>query len=114
MSKRIEKVDSLIQEELGAIILKEVEFSVGTLVTITRVSSSPNLINAKVYIGVVPQEESKKVVDILNKLVFVLQKMLNKRLRMRPIPKIRFVKEEETARAARVEELLEELKKEEK
>lgn len=114
MSNRIQRVESLIQEELGKILLRNVEFSAGVLVTITRVEASVDLANARVYIGVLPQTESKKILGILNKIVYALQKTLNKRLRMRPIPKIRFIEEKETGRAARVEELLEELKKEEK
>lgn len=114
MSKRIERVESLIQEELGRIILKEIEFPAGSLVTITRVSCSVDLANANVFVAVLPEANAKRVLEILGKMVYVLQQFLNKRLRMRPIPKIRFVEEKETARAAKIEGLIREIEKEEK
>lgn len=114
MSKRIERVNSLIQKELGQIILREIELPQDVLATLTRVESSIDLISARVYIAVLPQDKSERVLEILNKMVYILQKMLNKRLRMRPIPRIRFVKEKQNAEAAKVEEILESLKKEKK
>lgn len=110
MSKRIERVNSLIQEELGKIICREIEFPVGSLVTTTRVETSIDLINAKVYIAVLPQDNCKRVLEILNKLVYMLQKMLDKRLRMRPVPKIRFVEEKQTGEAEKIERILGEIK----
>lgn len=111
MSKRIERVDALIEKELGQIILREVEFPVGSLVTITRVKCSADLANARVYVSVLPQNLADRVLYILDKLVFVLQKFLDKRLRIRPIPKIRFVKEEQTEEAAKIEGLLKKIEK---
>ena len=110
MSKRIERVNSLIQKELGKIILREVELPVGVLATLTRVETSANLIDAKAYIAVLPSEKTERVLEILNKIIYELQKILNRRLRMRPIPKIRFIKEKQTAEAAKIEGLLEEIK----
>ncbi|MBU3895964.1 30S ribosome-binding factor RbfA [Patescibacteria group bacterium] len=113
MSKKVEKVNSLIQRELGSILLKDVEFPQGSLVTITRVETSIDLINARVYISVLPQEGAKRVLEILGKLVFFLQKRINKRLKMRPIPKIRFIEEKETGKAARIESILEDIRNQE-
>lgn len=110
MSKRIERVNSLIKKELGQIILREVDFPEGTMVTLTRVETTSNLIEAKVYISVLPEEKEKKALDILNKSIYDLQKLLDKKLRMRPVPKIRFVKETKTAEAAKIEGILEGLK----
>jgi len=112
MNKRIEKVNSLIQEELSKILLKEVDFPQGVLVTITRCDSSPNLSEAKIYVSAMPDEKIDKVFEILDRRIYDIQQDLNRRLNMRPIPRIEFKKEEKTKKAAQVEELLEELKKE--
>jgi len=112
MNNRIEKVNALIQEELSKILLKEVDFPKDTLVTITRVESSVNLNEARVYISVMPDEQIDKVSEILDRRIYDIQQALNRRLKMRPIPRIEFKKEEKTKKAARVEELLEGLKKE--
>jgi len=110
MSNRIERVNSLIQEEIGKIILKDVELPLGTLTTITEVRTSVDLANARIYVSVIPEEKSKRIVEILNKIVYGIQKTLNKKLNMRPIPKIRFVEEKHSGQVARIEELLEEVK----
>lgn len=111
MRERIPQVNQLIKKELGQIILKEVDFPEGVLVTLTRVQTSSNLIQAKVYISVMPEIQIGQVLEIMNRQIYFLQQMLNKRLRMRPIPKIQFVEEKATREAGRVEELLEEIKK---
>ena len=113
MSKRVEKVNSLIQKELGTIILREVELPIDVLTTLTRVETSANLIEAKVYVAVLPSDKTKRILDILNKIVYELQKILNRRLRMRPIPRIRFVEEKQTMEAAKIEGILSNIKQEE-
>ncbi|MBZ9578035.1 30S ribosome-binding factor RbfA [Patescibacteria group bacterium] len=114
MSNRIQRVNALIKNELSQILLKEVGFPKDTLVTITRVESSVNLNQAKIYISVMSEDNIDEVFEILNRRIYDIQQTLNRRLKMRPIPKIEFKKEEKTEEAARVEELLEEIKNEEK
>lgn len=122
MSNRIQRVNSLIKSELSQILLREIDLS-GVLVTITRVETSVDLNDAKVYISVMPARQNfakqnlggpavqtDKIFKILDGGIYNIQQKLNERLKMRPIPKIRFEKEEKTKEAARVEELLEEIK----
>ena len=113
MSKRIEKVNSLLEQEISKIILRDFYFP-DTLVTLTHVDSSANLIQAKVYISIYPDEKIDKIIEILNKGVYSVQQKINKLLKMRPIPKIKFVKDEELVKAGRVEELINQLKNNEK
>ncbi|MFA5877855.1 MAG: 30S ribosome-binding factor RbfA [Candidatus Staskawiczbacteria bacterium] len=113
MSKRTERVNSLVQKELAQIIAKEIEFPIDILATLTRIETSFDLANAKVYIAVLPPEKAKWAVGVLNKMVYTLQKTLNKRLRIRPIPKIMFVEEKQTFEAAKIEGLLREIKEDE-
>lgn len=111
MSKRIQRINSLIKRELSQLIFREIEFPPNALVTTTRVETVPNLTESKVFISVMPEGMTERVLDILKKNIFVLQKKLNKRLRMRPIPKIRFAEEKKTVEAGRIEEILAGLKK---
>lgn len=111
VKNRILQINELIKRELGGIILKEIEFPTGTLFTITRVETSSNLIQSKIYISVIPENQFLKVFQILNKRIFFIQQGMNKRLKMRPTPKIKFVEEKETEKANKVEELLEKAKK---
>lgn len=114
MTKRIPQVNQLVKKELSQIILREIEFPQNVLVTVTRVETSGNLFETKVHISSIPFVKSKEVMAILNRNIYNLQQMLNKRLKMRPIPKIIFKEETETQIASRVEEILAKLKKEEK
>ena len=114
MSKRIESVNELIKREISQIILREIEFPKDTLVTVTRVESLPNLIESKVFISIIPENKSEQALRILNRQIFNLQQKINKKLRMRPIPKIIFRIEKNTIEADRIEEILEELKNEKK
>jgi len=111
MSDRTIRVNQLIKRELGQLILKEIDFPKSILVTLTRVETSANLIGAKIYVSTIPESQVAFVFRILEAQIYGLQQKLNKRLKMRPIPKIRFLPEKETIQAGRIEELLERLKK---
>jgi len=125
MSERIPQVNQLIKKELSQIILKEVEFPSGVFVTVTRVETAVNLNQAKVYISIMFTLHRNKVSDagsenkikvalqILNQQIYELQQKLNQRLRMRPIPRIKFLEEKETSEAGKIEEVLEKLKNKE-
>ncbi len=110
MSKRIPQVNQLIKKELSQIILREIEFPVGVLVTLTRVETSFDLEIAKIYISALPEKEEEKAIQILNINIYELQQKINKRLKMRPIPRICFIKEKETVEAGKIEEILIKLK----
>ncbi len=61
-----------------------------------------------------PEDKKERVFDSLNKNVYNIQQQLNKRLKMRPVPKIKFKEEKKTEEAARIEKILEEIKNEER
>ena len=114
MSKRIPRLNELLKEELGKILLKEGNFPKGVLVTITRVETLADLSEAKVWVSIFPEDKGKKIIENLNKRIYFLQQKINKILRMRIVPKIRFQIETKTKEAAKIEEILENLKKDEK
>ena len=119
-----------MEHEIGKILLHDFAFSPDVLVTLTRVDTTANLIDAKVYISVFftsptrlasrakrelasgggPEQKADEIIKMLNRNVFDIQQKINHTLRMRPVPKIKFVEETEISRAGRVEELLSQLK----
>ena len=111
MAKRIEQVNQLIKKELSQIILREIEFPDNVLVTLTRVDTSSNLTEAKVFLSAIPDNRIKEIMDILNKNIYAIQQSLNKRLIMRPMPRIIFREEKEVREAGRIEEILEKTKR---
>ena len=111
MSKRILQINELIQKELGQIILREIEFPKNTLVTITRIETSPDLNQTKVYVSCLPDNQGNMVLQILKRQSYHIQHELNKRLKIRIIPKIRFIKELKTMQAGRIGQILDKIKK---
>jgi len=111
VSKRIPRVNQLIKKELSQIVLKEIEFPKGVLVTVTRVEASLGLNQAKVFISSLPESHTERVLSILNRQIYFIQQKLNKRLKMKFIPKIEFREEKKTREAGEVEGILERLKK---
>ena len=114
MINRIAKINQLIKKELSQIILREIDFPLGVLVTLTRVETVPNLSESKIYLSVMPGKKQEKAFSMLKNQIWHLQQLLNKRLKMRPIPKICFIKEKVTSEAGRIEEILAGLKKDKK
>ena len=112
MVSRAERVNQLIQKEISATLGKEIDFSNDALVTLTRVDTSANLIQAKVFISVFPEDKTEKVLEILQKRVYHFQQIFNKRVKMRPVPKLIFTTEKQTIEAGRIDELLAQIKKE--
>ena len=112
MKNRVAQVNKLIKHELDQIILREVDMSEGVVVTLTRVVASGNLQQAKVYISVVPDKNTPEVLKSLQQDIYSIQQMLNSRLKMRPVPRIQWVSETATAEAQKIEELLDQIKKE--
>jgi len=114
MSKRIQRVNQLIKKELGQILLREIEFPRDVLVTITRVETSVDLNQARVFLSCFPEDKAKQILGILSWQIYDIQQKLNKKLKMKFIPRIEFREERKTREAGQIEEILEELKKEEK
>jgi ribosome-binding factor A len=110
VSKRIQQVNTLIKRELSQILLREIEFPPNVLVTITRVETSYNLMETNVWVSALPEEKLKRSLEILNKNIYILQQKLNQRLKMRPLPRIKFLEEKKTREASKIEEILEKLK----
>jgi ribosome-binding factor A len=64
MTNRIPKVNELIKREISRMILREIEFPIGALVTVTRVETSSDLKESSIYISVLPDNKEKKVHEV--------------------------------------------------
>ena len=108
---RGEKLNMLVRDELATIIDREIEFPEHAIVTLTRVITSSDLRYASVFLSIL-NGNSPRILEMLGKNIYHIQQQLNKILRMRPVPKIRFVIDEEELRRESVEESLTKLKRE--
>ncbi len=106
--RRIEKINVLTREVIADIVLREMQFPAGVLVTVTRVETSEDLQYADVFVSILGGSESseKEILDQLSKAAGFIQGKLNRKLRMRPVPRITFAVDEEEKKRERVEKLL--------
>lgn len=109
MSHRLEKLNSLIQQELGLIIKEEVELPIDCLITVSRVETSVDIKHANVYISVIPKNRAVSVIKKLNHNIYHLQKTLNRKLVMHFVPKIRFVIDHSEEHAEKIEKILDKI-----
>lgn len=100
-----ERVQELIRRELGTIVTREVDLT-NMIVTFTRVEISSDVNYADIYFVTIPDESSGDALERINKNIFSIQQALNKRLRMRPVPKIRFHIDEGEFEAQKIDEIL--------
>ena len=100
-------MESLIQEKLSQIILREIDIPVGTLATISYVRVSSDLLNGEVGVSIIPGDKIKEVMELLKKEQGSLQHLLNYSLNLKPMPRIEFVYDPGLEKAAKIEKLLE-------
>ena len=114
MKERIQRVNELFKQEIAKIILREIDLPSDILITVTEVETSVDLQHTKVLISVLPEDKTKTTVSFLNKHIYEIQQMINKKLNMRPVPRIVFREDYQIAKEGRIEELLQEAKRNKK
>lgn len=107
--QRLDRVNQLIRQELSELIKREIEFAPGVLVTVTRVQTSSDLEHASVWISVMPSDSASDVLAYLTKSLGALQRLLNRKLVMESVPKLRLVLDHSADRASEIEQLLDSL-----
>lgn len=105
MNHRPDRVASLIQHELGGLILRELEFP-GALVTLSGVEVSKKLDFARVEVSVLPADKEPEVLKTLVAAQRELQFKLGRKLNIKPMPQLRFEIDHGLENAAQVEKRL--------
>ena len=65
-SKRLQKIERLIQKDLSEIFLLQTKQMPGIMISVTNVRMSPDLSIVKAYLSVFPSEKGKEIVDNIN------------------------------------------------
>lgn len=108
---RITRVNELVRTEISGLLRREVELPDSVMATVTSVSTSPDLGYATVSISVLPSPRAAEVLAVLQRHVGRIQRLLNRKLMMLTVPRIRFVIDSGEDKAAHVERLLDTLDK---
>ena len=110
---RTDKVNELIKQEVGKILLEEFEFEPGTFVTVMSADTSDGLEAASIWISVFPEGRAGSALETINKRIGEIQKVLNRRLALRFVPRIQFRLDKSESYASEIEEVFKEIDEEE-
>lgn len=89
-TRRIEKINKLLAREVAELFLTEIDFPEGILVTVGSIDTAPDLKYADVLVAIIPDNKTGTALNIIRKKIYKIQKTLDRRLQMRPVPKLRF------------------------
>lgn len=112
MPSRVTRVAEQIRTELGDILAREVRDPGLGFVTITRVRVTEDLLQARAFYTILGgPEERKQAARALDRALPFVRRALAQRVRLRRVPEITFTYDESIAHQARVEELLQEIQR---
>jgi ribosome-binding factor A len=106
MGHRIEKVNELIKKQIAEIMIRELDLKPGIFVTVSKVDTTPDLRYTRIFVSIFPENEINYVLESLKKEVYRLQGILNKKLFMKPLPRIEFHPDITEVKADEVEKIL--------
>jgi ribosome-binding factor A len=104
---RLKRVGDQIQKELALLVQREIKDPRVGMVTITGVEVSREFENAKVYVTALGDEHiAEETLIALNKAAGFLRRELGRRMKIRTIPHLRFVRDTSTERGNYLAELI--------
>ena len=114
VTQRQLRVGEMIKQSLGMIFLKD-EAKIANIetnrITVTEVRMSPDLKIAKAYVLPLGGENANEIIKTLKEFSFVIRKVLSKKIAMKFLPKIIFVKDESFDYAEKIENLIKQTQK---
>ena len=113
MTKRSTRVGDLLQKEISQITIQELKDPRLGFVTVTGVSISDDLKNAKVFVSVLgSREEIEQTFDGLNSAKGFIRSCIGKRVKLRYTPELSFLLDESASYGAHIEDLIRDIKDE--
>lgn len=108
MSRRIERVNNLIRQEISELLQRQVKDPrLGGFVTVTQVSTSPDLRHAKIFISIMGNEDEKEeALEAFAVASGFLRRELGARLRLRRSPELSFHYDDSIDRGTHVLQLI--------
>ena len=111
--KRADRVNALLQRELGTIISEELRDPRIGFTTVTAVEITNDLRSAKVHVSVLGDDETiASTMKALEEAKPYLRHELGSRVELRFVPELSFVSDRSAERSARISTLLRQAKEE--
>ena len=114
--RRIDRIEEQLRIEISEIIEREIQDPRIGLTTVTSAKVSSDLRHARIFVTVLGDaQQRKKALEGLRSAASFIRRSLSKRLHhLRRIPEISFDYDEAVEKGIRIEELLDQIKHEEK
>ncbi len=111
MTRRIERVNNLIRQEISELLQRQVKDPrLDCFITVTDVLISPDLKYAKIFISRIGSEaEKKEVMGVLVAASGFFRKELARRLRLRRIPELSFCWDDSLERGTHLMRLIDQV-----
>ncbi|CUU10421.1 MAG: 30S ribosome-binding factor RbfA [Fimbriimonadales bacterium] len=107
MGGRMERLESLLTEEISQVLLKDLSGSDLGLATVTGVKIARDLSQATVYVSVLGDEARRQqTIESLQRSAGYIKGLLGKRLHLKRIPRLQFVDDPSLRQADRIARLL--------
>jgi ribosome-binding factor A len=106
MSQRIIQLNSLIQNHLGEIFQRELSLKPGVFVTISKVDTTDDVRYTRVSLSVFPYKESNYALKAIGNEKYAIQGALNRRLAIKPLPRLVFQIDSTEEKADEIEKIL--------
>ena len=105
---RLDKVNRLLQKELGEILRQETAKTHGIIVSVSAVRTAPDLSFARVFLSIFPSEKGKEIIGNINKNTSGIRGALGQKVRyqLRVIPELKFEIDDSLDYLERIDELL--------
>jgi ribosome-binding factor A len=108
LSRRLERVNSLIREEISDLLRVQVrDPRLGSLLSVTEVSTSPDLKHATVFVSNIGSlQERRETIAALASASGFLHRELTRRLKMRHVPDLTFAWDDSIERGDRISRIM--------
>ena len=114
VTQRQLRVSEMIKQALGILFIRD-EAKLPNLstkeITVTEVRMGPDLKTAKIFVLPLGGKNSDEVVSKLKEFSFVVRRVLSKKIIMKFLPKLFFVKDESFDYAEKIENLIKQANK---
>ncbi len=111
---RVDRLQSQIVKEIADIVGNELRDKAPSMITFTRAEVSRDLKYAKIFFSVLdPEKEMKACLEYLKRHAGVIRRMVGQRMRIRFTPEISYHFDASTENVMRINEILEQIKRDE-
>ena len=109
MSRRIERVNALLREEISRVLATELrDPRISSIVSVTRVDAAADLHSARVFVSVLGDEsEKKQTLEALSSAAGFIHRSMRRSLALRATPSLEFVLDDSIERGAELLQLIE-------